>query len=165
MCDSPLCGTCGGRQFQHSPREGGTAGVEDLAVGQRPGRAGALIVERQLDAGAAVHHLGVRGGRGELVHRAALVGLQVREGDPPEPAGRHDLLDRPLDQREQLALAGVVEQRLLGVDEERVEGEAARPDVRDPGRQPVDAVGDLVDFGSHRAPSSLSGPGRCGARG
>jgi hypothetical protein len=62
----------------------------------------------------------VRGSGKELVHRAALVGLRVREGDPPEPIDQHDPLDRVLDQREQRAQARVAQERLLGVYEELV---------------------------------------------
>ncbi len=44
---------------------------------------------------------------------------------------------------------GVEEQGLLVVDEVLVEGEAGRADLGDEGREPVDAVGDLVDLGVH----------------
>ena len=57
--------------------------------------------------------------------------------------------DRLRHQREHPALAGVEEQRLVGVDEELVEREAGRPDVGDEGREAVDAVGDL---GRRRSP-------------
>jgi hypothetical protein len=51
------------------------------------------------------------------------------------------------------SLAAVKEQRLLGVDQELVEGEARRrPGGRDEGREPVHAVGDLVDSRFHRCP-------------
>ena len=53
-------------------------------------------------------------------------------------------------EREHLAQAGVEQQRLVAEDEELVEGEAGRRrDIRHEGREPVDAVGDLVDPGLH----------------
>ena len=41
------------------------------------------------------------------------------------------------------------QQGLLVVDEVLVEGEAGRSDLGDEGREPVDAVGDLVDADVH----------------
>ena len=46
-------------------------------------------------------------------------------------------------------MAVVEQQRLVGVDQELVEGEAGRPDLRHEGRQAIDLVGDLGDFGFH----------------
>jgi hypothetical protein len=59
-------------------------------------------------------------------------------------------LHRLDNQREQAALAVVEEQRLVGVDQELVEGEAGRPDGVHEGREPVDVGGDLGDGGFHR---------------
>jgi hypothetical protein len=68
----------------------------------------------------AVSDLRMRCRAQELLHRSALVGLDVRERDPPQPLERHDRRDRVADEREQRSHAGVVEQRLLGVEHELV---------------------------------------------
>src|SRR4051812_34400113 len=95
----------------------------------------------------------------ELVDRAALVGLEVCERDPAQPLDRHDLLDGLAHEREQLAHTRVVEQRLFGVDQELVEGEAGRADVGDERGDAVDAVRDLVNVCVHcGTPFSLVQP-------
>ncbi len=50
----------------------------------------------------------------------SIIGLDVREGDPAQALHRHDSLDRLLHQREELTHAGVIKQRLLGIDQELV---------------------------------------------
>jgi hypothetical protein len=53
-------------------------------------------------------------------------------------------------EREHLVQASVEEQRLLGADQERVEGEAGRlGDLRHVGRQAINPVGDFGDLGLH----------------
>ena len=61
-----------------------------------------------------------RGGE-EQVHRAALVGLDVGEGDPAQVGERHDSRDGVRHEREELAHAGVEQERLLVAHEELVE--------------------------------------------
>ena len=68
--------------------------------------------------------LGIRCGLEELVHRAALVGLDVGEGDPTERLEGDDAPDRRGHERKQLPHAGVEEERLVVADQELVEGEA-----------------------------------------
>jgi hypothetical protein len=88
--------------------------------------------------------------RGEpLAQRAALVGLDVAEGDPAQAAYLHHPGDSLGDGREQRPLAAVEEQRLLGIDEELVEGEAVRPHRGQKGGEPIDPVRDLVDASLH----------------
>jgi len=54
----------------------------------------AKVVERDHASDRAVRDLGA-GRRGqELVHRAALVGSHVSEGDPPQPSERNDAGNR-----------------------------------------------------------------------
>jgi anion-transporting ArsA/GET3 family ATPase len=141
-----LCGTCGvatSRTLRRSPR---ATEIEHLAVGQGAWGPVEHVVERQHDAHRAVRDLSVRRRRQEVVDGAALIGLDVRECDPAQPFDRHHARDRLAHQREQLAHPRVVEQRLLCVDEELVEREAGRADLRHERRDAVDAVGDLVDL-------------------
>src|SRR5215813_14384197 len=76
-----------------------------------------------------------------------------REGELVE---RDHALHRLADQREQRALAVVEEQRLVGIDQELVEGEAGRPDLGQEGRQAIDLVGDLGDVRLHGFSTSRS---------
>ncbi|WP_344830986.1 hypothetical protein [Nonomuraea dietziae] len=62
------------------------------------------------------------------VHRSALVGLEVTEGDPAQPLDRHHALHRRRHQREQPPQPGVEEQRFFRVDEILVEHD---PGIRD----------------------------------
>jgi len=99
--------------------------------------------EARLDKRVEVDHFQ------EVVHRTALVGFDVSGRDPPERVERYDSGDSAADRVEQHELPGVEQQRAVGSDQELVEGEAGRADVGDEGRDPVDAVGDLVDRGGH----------------
>src|SRR4029077_18404803 len=83
---------------------------------------------------------GGAGGRGAepLREGAALVGLDVAEGDPAQPSQVHDAGGGPRHRRVERALAAVEEQRLLRVDQELVEGEALRPHRGQEGREAVD---------------------------
>jgi hypothetical protein len=142
------------RRYLEDPAgDRGAAEVEDLAVGHRVRWPQALVVEGQQAAERPVRDLRVRGGAEELVHRAAFVCLQVSERDPAQPRQRHHPLDRLAYGGEQGPHPGVVQQRLVGVDEELVEGEPARCDLRDAGGDPVDAVADLVSLCLHAVPS------------
>src|ERR1035437_5335620 len=95
------------------------------------------------------------GGDGEeLVHGAALVGLDVTERDPAQTVHRHDLLDGCPDIGKHGAIPGVEKQWLVVVEEELVEGQSAGTDLRYEGRQPVDPGGDLISGGGHLWPSS-----------
>ena len=94
------------------------------------------------------------GGSEELVHRPALVGLDMSEGDPAQPIERQDGRDRLGDRGEHRPVPGMEEEWLLGVDEELVEAEPVRPDLGQQGGDPVDALSDLVDPGGcHRTPA------------
>jgi hypothetical protein len=55
-------------------------------------------------------------------------------------------------------MAVVEQQRLVGVDQELVEGEAVRPDLRHQGRKAIDLVGDFSDFGFHAPKGEPSAP-------
>ncbi len=65
------------------------AEVDRFAVLQDARRAVGHVVQRDQTSGLAVRHLGLRRDRQPLVHRAALVGLIVAEGDPAQPLGRN----------------------------------------------------------------------------
>ena len=71
------------------------ADVEHLAVAHRPGRTVGQVVQRHHARELAVDDLGLRCGGEELVHGAALVGLDVGEGDPAQVGERHDRGDAP----------------------------------------------------------------------
>ena len=58
--------------------------LDDLTVGERHRWTVAEVVVRDHAPERAVRDLGVRRDREELVHRAALVGLEVTERDPPQ---------------------------------------------------------------------------------
>ena len=60
----------------------------------------------------------LRSGGEELVHRAALVGLDVAERDPTEALHRHDLRNRFRDEREHRPRSGVEQERLVRLDDE-----------------------------------------------
>ena len=145
-----------GVEAPHAP----AAEVDHLAVGERARRAGGLVVEPDGAADGAVGDGGGGGGVEPLAERAALVGLDVAERDPAQPAQVGDPRRRQGDRGEQGALAAVEQERLVGVDQELVEGEPARPHLRHEGGEAVDPLGDLVDPRVHRSP-----PGRCPARG
>src|SRR5674476_595304 len=85
----------------------------------------------------------------ELIHCAALVGLDVTERDPAQPVYRHDPLDGCPDTGQHCAMAGVEQQWLVVVEQELVERESAVSDLRHKGRQPVDPGGDLIGGGGH----------------
>ena len=127
--------------------------VEPLAVAQGPGRPIRRVGEPDGAPDAAVRRRRPRR-RGEpRVHRAGLVRLDVAERDPPQPPEIENPGRRRGNGWKERSLAAVKEQRLLGVDQELVEGEARRrPRGRDEGREPVHAVGDLVDSRFHRCP-------------
>ena len=98
---------------------------ERLAVGERAGLAIRDVVDGDHRRDLAAQGRGLRGDGEELVQRAALVGLEVREADVAEARRRQHGLDRLADEREHPARAGVEEQRLLVDDQVLVEGESA----------------------------------------
>ena len=116
----------------------------------RAGRPRRLVVEPDGAADRTVGDRRAGGGGQPLAEGAALVGLDVTEGDPAQPADVQDTGHCLGDGREQRTLAAVEEQRLLRVHQELVEGEAARAHRRQEGGQPVDSLGDLVDPRLHQ---------------
>jgi hypothetical protein len=123
--------------------------VEDLAIRQRARRSRRLVVQPDGAADRAVGHGGVRRGVEPFAERAALVGLDVTEGDPAQAADVHHAGHRLGDGREQRPLAAVEEQGIVRIDQELVEREPAGADRRHKGREPVDPLGDLVDARLH----------------
>jgi hypothetical protein len=91
---------------------------------------------------------GLRRQRQPLVHRAALVGLAVAEADQAQVRRVHHLAHGLHHAVEQEALAAMEQHRLVGKDQELVEGDAGRP-ARHVGRQAIDAVGGFVDARFH----------------
>src|ERR1035437_3659246 len=125
-----------------------------LAVGQGSGRAVGHLVQGYLAASRTVCDLRLGCDGEELVHCAALVGLDMAERDPAQPVNRHDPLDGCPDTGKHCAMAGVEQQWLVVVQQELVEGESAGSDLRYKGRQPVDPGGDLINGGGHQWSSS-----------
>jgi hypothetical protein len=86
-----------------------------------------------------------------LVHRAAFVGLDMAEADPAQLFDRDEPPDRLRQRREHAAQPAMEQHRLVGADEEMIEGEAGRRrDVGHVHGQPIDAGGNFVDSGLHR---------------
>ena len=73
----------------------------------------------------AAHRLRLRRDGQEFVHRAAFVGLEMREGEVAQAAHRQHGFDRGARRFEDAAQAGVEEQRLVVDDQILVEREAA----------------------------------------
>ena len=69
------------------------AEVDHFAVLQHARRAVGEVVERHHAAGLAVRRRRLRRDREPFVHRAALVGLEMAEGDPAQALGRDDAAD------------------------------------------------------------------------
>ena len=80
------------------------ADVEHVLLRCDNGRAIAQVGQRQHHGQWPCDDLGGRRGRQKHVHRAALVGLDVAEGDPAQLLQRDDPVDGLRHQREQLAL-------------------------------------------------------------
>src|SRR5262249_58649597 len=116
------------------------------------GGAGGGDVTQDGAAGGAVVRGG--GGRGKepLAERAALVRLDVAEGDPAQPPRIHHARHRLGDGGKERALPAMEEERLRGIHEELVEGKAARADRGQEGGKAINARGDLVDFRLHGNP-------------
>jgi hypothetical protein len=83
------------------PLEGAAAGAQHLAVGHRLRRAVGERVHRHHGADLAGHGHGAGRGGQELVQRAALVGLEVGEGEVADRGERQDLGDRLGDERKE----------------------------------------------------------------
>ena len=120
-----------------------------LPSGHRLGWPVGEVVDRHQASDRGVGDLRVGRGGEEEVHGAALVGFEMTEHDPAKPFQRQQRSDGFGYAREHGPRPGVEDGRLVGVDEELVEGEAGRPDVGDERGQPVDAVGDLVNASFH----------------
>jgi hypothetical protein len=128
------------------------AELDHLAVLEGYRRPVGHVVERHHATEGAVGDLGAGRSGEELVHRAALVGLDVAEGDPAQVLERHQRADRLGHQWKQLAVTGVKQHRLLVADQELVERHACGPDVGDVGGEPERVRCDLVDGGVHGGP-------------
>jgi hypothetical protein len=90
------------------------------------------------------------------VHRATLIGLVMSEGDPSQLLWRKYPREGSTHLREHTPLSGVEEERFIPEHQELVEGEAGRwSDGGFKGRDPVNAVGDLIDAGLHDASLSV----------
>ena len=126
------------------------ADVDHLAVGEDAGRPVGEVIQGDEAAGGAVGRRRLRGGGEPFVHGAALVGLEMPEGDPAQPLGGHDAREGVAIERKHLAQSRVEHERLVAEDEELVEGEAGRRgDVRDESGQAENAEGDFIDLGLH----------------
>jgi hypothetical protein len=119
-----------------------------LAVAERARCAVGIVGDRDLGGDAAADRLGIGCGGKEVVERAALVGLEMREGEPAQASDREDAPDRLRRDLEGLAVAGVEEQRFVAGDQVLVVAEAAGEIARRHRRaDAVDAVGDFIDAG------------------
>jgi hypothetical protein len=123
--------------------------VKDVTVGHGHRRAIGKIVQRDHAAQRPVRDLCGRGRGEEQVHRSALISLDVTERDPPQRVEREHPGDRFADAGEHCTGPGVKQQRLFGLNEELIEGEAGGADVGNEGREPEDALGDFVELGFH----------------
>jgi hypothetical protein len=86
-----------------------------------------------------------------LVHRPALIRLDVPESDPADLVEGDDACRRLGDEREHLARPAMKQQRLVRLDDELVEREAGgRRDLGHIRRQAEDVVGNLVDSCFHQ---------------
>jgi hypothetical protein len=95
-------------------------------------------------------NLGARGGGKKFVHRAALVGFHVPEGNPAQPLERDDARDRLRYERKHVAQTGMEKERLVRVDQKLVEREAARRHLGNARRKAVNAVGDFMSVCLHK---------------
>ena len=85
-----------------------------------------------------------------FIERATFVGFDMAEGDPTEAREIDDACSRRGNRGEQRPLAGVEEQRFIGIDEKLVEGETLRPRYsRNQRGESINLIRDLVDFGFH----------------
>ena len=114
----------GGAPHRDSSRACGRGSSTSPSARARAGRSARSSTET-IAAMLAAERLRARGRREQLVERAALVGLDVREGHPAQARHRHHGRDRLPHQREHPARPGVEEQRLLVHDQVLVEAEAA----------------------------------------
>src|SRR5262249_10899935 len=90
---------------------------------------------------------------------------EMAECDPAKALRREDAADGIAVQREHLSQAGVKHQRRVAHHHELVEGEAGRRrDVGHVGREPENAVGDLVDFRFHDNLRAITGLKSLGSR-
>ena len=114
---------------------------------RRPRR---LIVDGKHYADCAVRNRCIWCSSEQVVHGSAFVGFDMAEADPPQPVDRHDLPNGGGHQWEHPTRAAVEQHRLIGDDEELVEGEPGRrSDVRDEGGEPENPRRDFVAGGFH----------------
>ena len=131
------------------------AEIDHLAVGKLSGWPIGHVVDRDEAAGDAVRDLGVRRGGQPFVHRTALVRFDVTERDPAQRLQGDDLCRCLGDERKHLTRAAMEQQRLVGVHDELVEGEATRGDLGHVRGQAVDPVRNLIDLRLHHSCSSV----------
>ena len=102
-----------GQMRRVKPGHAAGAQGKGLAVGQRPGWAVGQVADGDHGGHLPAQGQGVQGRREPLVRGSTLIGLDVRETDPPEPLDRQHGGDRVPDLGEEAPRPRVEEQRLL----------------------------------------------------
>ena len=124
------------------------AELDHLAIGKSARRPTGEIVERHHAADLAVGGLGLRRDGQPVIQGAALIGLEMAEGDPAQPLRRDNAGDGAAIKGEHAAQAGMEDQRVIAQHQELVEGEAGgRPDIRHKGGEAKNAVRDFRNPG------------------
>jgi hypothetical protein len=128
------------------PAQGMATERDELAVGERARAPVGKIIHGNHGGDAAAERRGVGRHRQELVERAALVRLEMRERDPAHPLDRHHALNSRPHLWEAATQPRMEEQRLVVDDQVLAEAEPAGSHARRQRRgDAVDPIGDLVD--------------------